>query len=479
MYSIKYREFGGTSWKILWQPLDEKRAGIDPILTETVGKAGQLTIDIPESNQAASDIEPYKTILRVDRDGTPYWYGRVITAEADFYNTISVSGEGELAVLNDSILPPYNFTGTLENYFRTLIAAHNAGVEAEKQLTVGVVEVTADSNITRSSTQYPTVYDEIENKLLDVFGGYLRTRHEGGVTYIDYLYTFGSDNEQVLRPDTNMIDYQRKTGGGAFYTRLYPLGGTDDDGNTVTIKSVNQGLDYIDNTALIQRYGIIAAVKTWGTITTPSSLLTRGREDLAAQELPDSFELSAVDLHNINAEIDAFEIGKRTRVISPYHGISAYYFLTRKVSHLDAPEADTINVGEIPKTYTHDTIQQQRQVQEAADYDFEELDDVLDQHSTSIEGLNTSVGTLTTNLQTTTQTANTANTNATAAGTAAAAAQTTANGAAEDAAAALAKAQQALDAATPHEVVYESDFDPTESYPTGTIVIVLEDGVTA
>ena len=486
MYSIKYRAFGGSSWKILWQPLDEKHAGIDPVLTETVGKAGQLTIDLPDTNEALSDIEPYKTVVRVDRDGEPYWYGRVITAEADFFNQTAATCEGELSYLNDSILPPYSFTGTLADYFALLIAAHNASVEAEKQFTVGTVEVTADSNITRSSTQYPSVYDELESKLLDVFGGYLRTRHENGTTYIDYLYTFGADNTQALRPDQNMIDYSRKKGGGTFYTRLYPLGGQDEDGNVVTIKSVNQGIEYIENSTLVQKYGVISAVKTWGTITTPSTLLTRGREDLAAQELPDSFELSAVDLHNINAEIDAFEIGKRTRVISPYHGISAYYFLTRKISHLDAPEDDSIYCGEIPKTYTHDTIQQQRQTQRAAEYDFDELDLTLDQIDTDIGNINTNIGNINTNignlqtgLQSTTQTANTANTNATNAGTAAAAAQQTANAAAANAAEALSRANAALGAITPHEVVTVSDFDPTETYATGTIVIVIEDGVTS
>lgn len=478
MYTIKYRDFGGSAWKILWQPMDEERAGTAPVLTETVGKAGQLTIDIPDSNGALSDLEPYKTVIRVDRDGTPYWRGRIISVDSDFYNTSSITCEGELAYLNDSIIPPYSFTGTLSDYFTLLINAHNAAVEQEKQFTVGTVAVTADSNITRSSSQYPTVYDEIESKLLDVFGGYLRTRTENGVTYIDYLYSFGADNTQILRPDQNMIDYQRKRGGGTFYTRLYPLGGQDENGDTITIKTVNQGLDYIENSSLVAIYGVISAVKTWGTITTPFTLLTRGQQDLAAQELPDSFELSAVDLHNINTQIDAFEIGRRTKVISPYHGISAWYFLTRKTSHLDAPEEDSIFVGEIPKTYTHDTIQKQRQAERAAEYDFDELDETLDGINTNIGtiqtdigNINTNMGTIQTNLGQTTQTANQAQTTANQA-------QTTAGQAATAASQAQATANAALAAITPHEVVEESDFDPTEQYEVGTIVIVIEDGVT-
>ena len=61
-------------------------------------------------------------------------------AKTSKYQTIQC--EGDLAYFNDSILRPYNFNGSIENYLYMVIESHNSQVGDDKKFTLGDVTVT-------------------------------------------------------------------------------------------------------------------------------------------------------------------------------------------------------------------------------------------------------------------------------------------------------------------------------------------------
>nr|WP_314505421.1 phage tail spike protein [uncultured Lachnoanaerobaculum sp.] len=349
MYAIK-GILGGKTF-VLSEPYSEEQV-VTPVLKEIVGKSGTLEFDINLFHPNYEDVVMYKTYIRVERDGEEVWYGRVINISKDFYNTKTVICEGELGLLNDSIQASYGYSGTVRGYIDYILGNHNSQVEEEKRIYTGNI-IVSDSNdyIHRENNSYTKTLEELDAKLPKLLGGYLKTRHENGVIFLDYLWNYGDDNTQIISVDENLIDYESSENNNEFYTRLIPTGAKVNE-VAITIKTVNGGVDYIENPALIERYGVIVGTKSWDDVTLPENLLRKARKEILSKELPNSFKLSAVDLSHIDNSKSPIKVGRNTKVISPFHKLETMYFVTEKESHLDEPERDVFTFGMRQSTYT-------------------------------------------------------------------------------------------------------------------------------
>ena len=349
MYAIK-GILGGKTF-VLSEPYSEEQV-VTPVLKEIVGKSGTLEFDINLFHPNYEDVVMYKTYISVERDGEEVWYGRVINISKDFYNSKTVICEGELGLLNDSIQASYGYSGTVRGYIDYILGNHNSQVEEEKRIYTGNI-IVSDSNdyIHRENNSYTKTLEELDAKLPKLLGGYLKTRHENGVIFLDYLWNYGDDNTQIISVDENLIDYESSENNNEFYTRLIPTGAKVNE-VAITIKTVNGGVDYIENPALIERYGVIVGTKSWDDVTLPENLLRKARKEILSKELPNSFKLSAVDLSHIDTSKSPIKVGRNTKVISPFHKLETMYFVTEKESHLDEPERDVFTFGMRQSTYT-------------------------------------------------------------------------------------------------------------------------------
>ena len=349
MYAIKGLLDGRTF--VLSEPYSDDQV-VTPVLREIVGKSGTLEFDINLLHPNYEDVVMYKTYISVERDGEEVWYGRVINISKDFYNTKTVICEGELGLLNDSIQVSYGYSGTVRGYIDYILGNHNAQVETEKRIYTGSI-VVSDSNdyIHRENNSYTKTLEELDAKLTKLLGGYLKTRHENGVIFLDYIWNYGDDNTQIISVDENLIDYESSENNNEFYTRLIPTGAKVNE-VAITIKTVNGGIDYVENPALIERYGVIVGTKSWDDVTLPENLLKKARKEVLSKELPNSFKLSAVDLSHIDSTMSPIKVGRNTKVISPFHKLETMYFVTEKESHLDEPERDVFTFGMRQSTYT-------------------------------------------------------------------------------------------------------------------------------
>lgn len=156
----------------------------------------------------------------------------------EFYLDGHVKCKGELDYLRESIVRPYSTIqrgygakapNTINGYFEWLINQHNDQVKANKQFLIGINQGgSLDSNnyIFRESNEYPTTIDELSEKLLknENVGGYIRTRHESGVRYIDYLSEWSDTNAQILDFGVNLTDYTQTDDSDEIATFIVPLG---------------------------------------------------------------------------------------------------------------------------------------------------------------------------------------------------------------------------------------------------------------
>ena len=194
--------------KKIYDPRIEKLQLEEAELSQAKNKAGTLKFIIPTDHEYADlAITPGVTRVTVKEDDETLFKGRIIKNNPDFWGDTEHTAEGDLAYLNDTIVRPYEFSGSPREYFTFLITQHNAQVEKERQFVVGNITVSDPNDyVVRSNIHYPSTWEELQEKLLDKMDCFLVERWENGVTYLDCLAEIRENNEQTAKYGENVID---------------------------------------------------------------------------------------------------------------------------------------------------------------------------------------------------------------------------------------------------------------------------------
>lgn len=333
---------------------------LNPSVELEVNKTGSFTFTIPHDHPYYSLIHKMKSIITVYQDDFLLFRGRVLDDDIGWHNDKTVTCEGEMAFLLDSIQRPYDFSGSIPEYLAILLDNHNSQVDAEKRFMLGNVTVTdANDYIVRSNTDYTDTWTEMQKKLLDLLGGYLQTRHENGVHYVDYLQDFTLLSPQKITFGKNLLDLKRIRKGADIATALIPLGAKvkDTDGNDtgerLTIANVNDGSDTIVDADAKAQYGLIVKTVIFDDVTEAKNLLTKGKAHLAGLvNLPETIELTAADLATLGQEITSFHIGTKVQVTSIPHGIDQFFTVSKLSINLLDPASNHLMLGGVLETFT-------------------------------------------------------------------------------------------------------------------------------
>lgn len=338
------------------------------------GSAGDFTFRIPPDHPFYDSFHQLVDFVDVFRDGERIFTGRVysITEETDTQRLISC--EGLLALLADSVFRPITFEGTLHDLVDDILNSHNSQVNFEKILAPGNLTIT-DSAVYREYLNYETSASRMRD-LVSSFGGYLSISKETGIPNsivdvdivdvgvvdvgtgirlsLNWVNDFTDGCQQVIELNSNLIKIEKTEESSDIITALVPVGATLDDGSVVTIKSVNNGLDYIvADAAYVNKYGLIFGTERWSDVNVPSILKTKAQNRLNAILAPRlNIELTAADLADAGLESDAFRIGQKITVKSDPHNIDYVQFNCQKQElNLLHPEQNKLTLGEAKPGY--------------------------------------------------------------------------------------------------------------------------------
>ena len=328
----------------------------NPELHQKENKIGTLSFTVYPTHAQYGQFVKLASVISVYKDNMilPMWRGRVLSTIVKMDKSMVIEVEELLAYLLDSIIRPFEFSGSVSDFLEYVLTRHNEQVTEAQRIHLGVVTVTDPNNyITRSSVDYLSSWDVIESKLVKLLGGYLRLRHTNAGMYLDYLEGTHEDLPTAIEPieyGENLTDLTDESSGESTYTACIPLGAKitleDDTGDEIerrlTIESVNNGIDYIVNDDAFAQYGWICAPvteTTWDDVTLPQNLLTKARAYLNNQgvKLKNTLTLTAID--------EDFDFLDHVVVQSTPHGIRATYLLTEKKTPLADPTGATITLG--------------------------------------------------------------------------------------------------------------------------------------
>lgn len=342
---------------------------IGPSLKQTTNLPGELSFSIPAEHTNASVINRLSSRVSVFKDDSLIWVGRPLESETDIYNTTKWICEGCLAYLCDTIYRPFEFQGSPTDLFTSIVNNHNAQVNENQMLNVGVVTVTDPNDyINRSSIEYLSSWDVLKTRLLDTLGGYLILTYPNGQPTLNWYATPPDTSTQVIEFGQNIQEYARTVYASETYTACIPLGAKDENDVRLTIESVNGGKDYITST-LADTLGYIYAPSdevTWDDVTIPANLLSKAQAWLTnlGTKYKERVNIKAVDLHNTDANIEAFQFMDNVLVRSTPNGLSASYILTQITIPLNDPSSTSITLGGERLTLVSQLAQAQGNVQE-------------------------------------------------------------------------------------------------------------------
>lgn len=367
---------------LLYAPGDEELSVLSPVLETQCNAAGTLTFVLLPEHPMYSALHKMRTRIDVRQDDEIIWRGRVLETETDFYRQKTVTCEGELTYLVDSVLHPYklaDYDGTAAGLFRLYLTRHNEAVSEAQQFQIGNVDIETLSSV--ENTGYGNTWDEISGNLLDIHGGFLRVRHEGGVRYLDWTKESGTSCGQVIRFGENLLDLSEYVSASEVVTCLIPYAGQGD--SRITIESVNDGKDYIEDEAGIALYGRIWGVTEFDA-KDASKLLEMAKGNLQKRlKETITITISAVDLHLLDVNAESFRVGDKVRVVSPPHGIDAEYTCTAISLDLVSPDQSEYTFG-TPETGMASTTAATNKAVEVVDTSVEYLRQIVSDQNTHL-----------------------------------------------------------------------------------------------
>lgn len=344
--------------------------------------AGTLTFVLLPEHPMYSALHKMRTRIDVRQDDEIIWRGRVLETETDFYRQKTVTCEGELTYLVDSVLHPYklaDYDGTAAGLFRLYLTRHNEAVSEAQQFQIGNVDIETLSSV--ENTGYANTWDEISDNLIDIHGGFLRIRHEDGARYLDWTKESGTSCGQVIRFGENLLDLSEYVSASEVVTCLIPYAGQS--GSQITISSVNGGKDYIEDAAGIALYGRIWGVTEFDT-KDAAKLLEMAKENLQKRlKETITITISAVDLHLLDVNAESFRVGDKVRVVSPPHGIDAEYTCTAISLDLVNPDQSEYTFG-TPETGMASTTAATSKAVEVVDTSVEYLRQIVSDQNTHL-----------------------------------------------------------------------------------------------
>lgn len=331
---------------VLHDPVIDELKVIGAKCSLEVNKTGSLTFQIAPTHPYYNKIKKHTSQIKLYQDDRVLFCGRVLNDELTFENIKNIECEGELSYFLDSIQRGrvYHLNGgddnVIETYLKSVVAIHNSQVDDSKKFSVGIVNITDPNNYLYKISNYEDTLTILTDKLINTYGGYLQVRHSNGVRYLDYVNELTNVCNQTIEFGKNIIDMTRYIKGEDIYTALIPLGTKKESNNAdneetyekrLTISSLENSVDgtikkvkdYIYDTEAVKRWGWIWKVQKWDDVTQSNNLLRKAKTELKNSiNSTLSIEMTAIDLHLLDVDVDRISVGDNIQCVSLPHNLN-------------------------------------------------------------------------------------------------------------------------------------------------------------
>ncbi|TFI70072.1 phage tail protein, partial [Carnobacterium divergens] len=333
-------------------------------IVQGINVINSFTFSITSINPGYGKINPRKTFLKIvnTKNKKIEFEGFILKVngkmDSDGMYKISYTCVDELYYLKETKQRHGEYHDKTPKEFLTIILKnHNKRADSDRQFQVGEVTVTnSTDNVYRYLDPTKSTWENIFEKLIDGMKGELRVRKENGVRYLDWLVEIGEKKENPkLSIGRNLISSSESDDLEEIYSRLIPLGARVESENKedsdvsqarVTIETVNNGKDYIDD---LEAQQLIGGIKeetiVFDDVHEPSTLLKKAEEARKQNAFKRTIEVNALDLFLIGKEVDSFEVSNYYMTNTPFLSKGYIRVIEKRIDVL-RPWESSLTIGE-------------------------------------------------------------------------------------------------------------------------------------
>lgn len=366
MYRVMlYENFEDTKGFVVHEPNSFGNKIISGKLKQVVNGISDFEFSIGISNSNYKQITPITNLITIinETNGNVEFKGRIASYETGMDNdglfSQNIYCESILAYLHDSIQTYKKVQNTtIQDFFKMIIDRHNAQVEPHKQFIVGRITVENSTDNVYRYLGYESTFDTIRDKLINRLGGYLVLRQENNGLYLDYLKDYGDEVDSPIQIAANLQSATREIDIDEMATRIVPLGAdleTQDDENDhsqdasrprLTITSVNNNIEWLEDPELVKKFGIIQKSINWNDVTIPSNLKSKGLNYLKDQRTYlTTWTISAVEIGLMDKRYENFTLGNKYPIILPQVSDKEVLQVIEKNVDILNPQKSTLTIG--------------------------------------------------------------------------------------------------------------------------------------
>lgn len=317
----------------------------------------------PAQNWPLNEIKTEKEYLAWRTGDNQFTIRRNVVSQG------SKTYDAEQTIVTPSITTPietYNFDGTIKVTGKDTEST-TYSIKTEKDGTVSVYvnggksadytpQLVEELHEFGDGKNYGKTWDILQSELVDVYGGYLVTRHETipyplfpglnkRARYLDYVQDATERNVQGITFGTNLLDLNSYVKAEDIVTRVIAIGKKKsgwfiwETTNTLTATANDETAQKLYG--IITRYLVLD-----GTSNTRQSLQDEADMEIGKHlRLADGITVKAVDLKDAGVDVDRIAFGKLTHIISAPHGIDVWINCNNLVEPLDKPDKKVFSFG--------------------------------------------------------------------------------------------------------------------------------------
>lgn len=321
----------------------------------------------PES-EVVKDITPYTTFLMLTEPETHFFViSKDIEMDSTGMVTIVVTGYGIMGFLRNTIQPFAEFHNTTPaDFFRAIIANHNAMCEPTQRFIAGNCDVTnSTDNVYRFLDDSANTLDSLNDKLVSRLGGTLNVRANKNTQQIviDYLNDNPRTASVTISLSVNLIASGQLIDATDAYNAIKPLGATIDNNTDttnqkqdvssprLTVSSVNNGSAIVIDPNRDPQMPLIVHSQTWDDVTDANILLSKAKDAISqAKPVTETITVSALDMKLIQGQETDMIVGNYVRIVNQILGLDVTVELTAVTMDLIQPSNNQYTLGTLPTT---------------------------------------------------------------------------------------------------------------------------------
>ena len=345
-------------------------------ITFEKNKTGLLTFSLYPNSSNYEKLEPYITDIVVYDDNKKVFDGQVISVNdgmdsngiftydvycLDRWDYLSRTKTGRWDVHPGTYTPDTTTTldtldtyeikenMNVQKYVQLILDNHNSKVADNRKIYLG--NVTVDENVTCTADRETTLKEiqtlaENKEAYIDI-----REDEENGKLYLDFLKDITIQGSKIEK-SINLDSIEREGTLETVITRIIPVGK-----DNLTIKSVNNNKEYIEDTSLIAKYGVIEEVVKWDDVTVASNLLTKAKNYLSTVNYNMySITITSKDLSYIYEEFNRFKLHQECEIWVDTLDLWQKHKIIKIEINLDTPWDSKLTFCNSAKTLTRRTV---------------------------------------------------------------------------------------------------------------------------